>query len=76
MLHCSFHHLTIMLHNVCALVFMSLLPVYFDQQKFDVDQKVALDEYLMSALMSMLVPHTHSLADEVCKPVKFHFICY
>ena len=55
---------------------MSLLPVYFDQQKFDVDQKVALDEYLMSALMSMLVPHTHSLADEVCKPVKFHFICY
>ncbi|XP_073242754.1 PH domain-containing protein DDB_G0267786-like [Porites lutea] len=37
--------------------------------KFDVDKKVALDEYLMSALMSMLVPHTHSLADEVCKPM-------
>lgn len=54
--------------------FYFIAIVYFDQQKFDVDKKVALDEYLRDALMSMLVPHTHSLADEVCKPVTFHFI--
>lgn len=29
-----------------------------------------MDEYLMEAMMCMLVPHTHSLTDEVCKPVR------
>ncbi|XP_068689831.1 PH domain-containing protein DDB_G0267786-like, partial [Montipora foliosa] len=37
--------------------------------KYDEDQKLILDEYLMEALMCMLVPHTHSLTDEVCKPM-------
>lgn len=37
--------------------------------KYDADQKVELDEYLMEAMMCMLVPHTHSLTDEVCKPM-------
>lgn len=37
--------------------------------KYDEDQKVVLDEYLMDAMMCMLVPHTHSLTDEVCKPM-------
>lgn len=41
-----------------------------NQQKYDADQKVELDEYLMEAMMCMLVPHTHSLTDEVCKPVR------
>ena len=59
-----------------------LSPLYvataacFNQQKYDEDQKVVLDEYLMDAMMCMLVPHTHSLTDEVCKPVKCHVICY
>ena len=42
---------------------------FLDRQKYDEDQKVVLEEYLMDGMMVMLVPHTHSLTDEVCKPV-------
>ncbi|XP_029214232.2 PH domain-containing protein DDB_G0267786-like [Acropora millepora] len=37
--------------------------------KYDEDQNIVMDEYLLEALMCMLVPHTHSLTDEVCKPL-------
>ena len=40
-----------------------------NQQKYDEDQKIVLDEYLMESMLCMLVPHTHSLTDEVCKLV-------
>ena len=40
-----------------------------NQQKYDEDQKIVLDQYLMESLLCMLVPHTHSLTDQVCKPV-------
>lgn len=39
------------------------------QQKYDEDQKIVLDEYLMESMLCMLVPHAHSLTDQVCKPV-------
>lgn len=37
--------------------------------KYDEDQKIVLDQYLMESMLCMLVPHTHSLADQVCKPM-------
>ncbi|XP_027056438.1 PH domain-containing protein DDB_G0267786-like [Pocillopora damicornis] len=37
--------------------------------KYDEDQKVVLEEYLMESMLCMLVPHTHSFTDEVCKPM-------
>ncbi|KAK2555553.1 PH domain-containing protein [Acropora cervicornis] len=37
--------------------------------KYDEDQNIVMNEYLLEALMCMLVPHTHSLTDEVCKPL-------
>ena len=49
------------------------LLMWFDffrnQQKYDEDQKVVLNQYLMESMLCMLVPHTHSLTDQVCKPV-------
>lgn len=37
--------------------------------KYDEDQKIVLVEYVMESMMCMLVPHTHSLTDQVCKPL-------
>ena len=42
----------------------------FASQKYDEDQKIVLDQYLMESMLCMLVPHTHSLTDQVCKPVR------
>lgn len=37
--------------------------------KYDEDQKIVLVEYLMESMLCMLVPHTHNLTDQVCKPM-------
>ncbi|KAJ7370918.1 hypothetical protein OS493_028992 [Desmophyllum pertusum] len=37
--------------------------------KYDEDQKIVLEQYLMESMLCMLVPHTHSLTDQVCKPM-------
>ncbi|KAL9988021.1 hypothetical protein ACROYT_G002418 [Oculina patagonica] len=37
--------------------------------KYDEDQKIVLDQYMVESMLCMLVPHTHSLTDEVCKPM-------
>lgn len=57
-----------------SLAHMVLLSKHFviifsNPQKYDEDQKVVLEEYLMESMLCMLVPHTHSFTDEVCKPV-------
>ena len=59
-------HFIITSLTFCNLIFLS------DQQKYDEDQKIVLDEYLMESMLCMLVPHTHSLTDQVCKPVSIY----